>query len=93
MDISKKIISAVIACYNDSQAIPEMHQRLTSTFKKIGVNYEIIFVNDGSTDDSELVLKKICAKDKKTTVKTRQQIKTRQKTSNTSNSHQFKQKA
>jgi len=67
MDISKKIISAVIACYNDSQAIPEMHQRLTSTFKKIGVNYEIIFVNDGSTDDSEVVLKKICAKDKKTT--------------------------
>ncbi len=65
--IKDKTISAVIACYNESPSIPEMHQRLTSTFKKIGVNYEIIFVNDGSTDDSELVLKKICAKDKKTT--------------------------
>ena len=30
-------------------------------------NYEIIFVNDGSNDDSELILKEICAKDKKTT--------------------------
>ena len=65
--IKDKTISAVIACYNESPSIPEMHQRLTSTFEKIGVNYEIIFVNDGSTDDSELVLKKICAEDKKTT--------------------------
>ena len=65
--IEGKTISAVIACYNDSQAIPEMHQRLTSTLNKIGANYEIIFVNDGSLDDSEIVLKKICAKDKKTT--------------------------
>ena len=65
--IEGKTISAVIACYNDSQAIPEIHQRLTSTFNKIGISYEIIFVNDGSLDDSEIVLKKICTKDKKTT--------------------------
>ena len=65
--IEGKTISAVIACYNDSQAIPEMHQRLTSVFNKIGINYEIIFVNDGSVDNSEIVLKKICDKDKKTT--------------------------
>ncbi len=62
-----KIISAVIACYNDGQAIPQMHQRLTSTFNKIGIDYEIIFVNDGSTDDSEAILRKICKEDKKTT--------------------------
>ena len=65
--IEGKTISAVIACYNDSQAIPEIHERLTSTFNKIGINYEIIFVNDGSLDDSEIVLRKICTKDKKTT--------------------------
>ena len=62
-----KTISAVVACYNDSRSIPEMHQRLTSVFKKIGINYEIIFVNDGSKDDSEFVLKEVCTKDKKTT--------------------------
>ena len=27
-----KKISAVIACYKDAEAIPEMHQRLTSIF-------------------------------------------------------------
>ena len=58
-----KTISAVIACYNDSQAIPEMHKRLISTFIKIGINYEIIFVNDGSLDNSEDVLKEILKRD------------------------------
>jgi glycosyltransferase involved in cell wall biosynthesis len=49
-------ISAIIACYKDEQAIPYMHQRLTNVFKKIGVDYEIIFVNDGSPDNTEKVL-------------------------------------
>jgi len=65
--INKKMISAVIACYKDENAIPLMHERLTKTFKKIGCDYEIIFVNDGSPDNSEKVLEKICSDDKKTT--------------------------
>ena len=28
-----------------------MHRRLTDTFRKLDVDYEIIFVNDGSPDD------------------------------------------
>ena len=32
MNINEKIISAVIACYKDEQAIPLMHERLTKTF-------------------------------------------------------------
>ena len=59
-------ISSVIACYKDEQSIPLMHQRLTDVFKKIGCNYEIIFVNDGSPDDSEKILEIICQKDDKT---------------------------
>ncbi|MFA5392863.1 MAG: glycosyltransferase family 2 protein [Candidatus Ratteibacteria bacterium] len=51
-----KKISAVIACYKDEQAIPHMHRRLVETFKKIGVDYEIIFVNDGSPDNTEKIL-------------------------------------
>lgn len=52
-------IAAVIACYKDAQAIPVMHQRLTETFKKIGCNYEIIFVNDCSPDNTSEVLQQI----------------------------------
>ena len=49
--MQNKMISAVIACYKDGEAIPIMHQRLTEVFKKIGCDYEIIFVNDGSPDN------------------------------------------
>lgn len=58
-----KKISAIIACYNDEQAIPFMYQRLTNTFQKIAVDYEIIFVNDGSPDNTEKILSDIVGKD------------------------------
>lgn len=59
-----KKISAIIACYRDEQAIPFMYRRLVKTFIKIKVDYEIIFVNDGSPDRTEEVLKNIVKKDK-----------------------------
>lgn len=66
MEINQKKISAIIACYNDGLAIPEMHQRLTDVFKKINCKYEIIFVNDGSPDNSENILQEICKNDRNT---------------------------
>ncbi len=59
----KKKISAIIACYKDGEAIPVMYKRLSETFKALKIDYEIIFVNDGSPDNSEEVISKIVAKD------------------------------
>jgi polyisoprenyl-phosphate glycosyltransferase len=59
----KRSISAIIACYKDAQAIPIMYRRLTDTFQKIGVDYEIIFVNDGSPDDSAEVIRDLSTHD------------------------------
>ena len=59
----KKSLSAIIACYKDQEAIPVMYERLTQTFKKLKIDYEIIFVNDGSPDDSAAVIQKISEKD------------------------------
>ncbi len=59
----KRSVSAIIACYKDGQAIPVMHRRLTETFRKLEIDYEIIFVNDGSPDDSAQVINEISAKD------------------------------
>ena len=64
--MKNKKISAIIACYKDAKAIPIMHKRLTKVFKKIGVDYEIIFVNDGSPDNTEEVLEKTISKDSHT---------------------------
>lgn len=56
-------LTAVIACYKDEQAIPIMYQRLTKTFQKIQVDYEIIFVNDCSPDNTNEILQKIVNED------------------------------
>jgi len=61
-------ISAIIACYRDEPAVPIMHQRLTSVFQKIGVDYEIIFVNDASPDNARAVLAALAARDPKVVV-------------------------
>ncbi|OJV30790.1 MAG: epimerase [Bacteroidetes bacterium 37-13] len=56
-------ITAIIACYKDAQAIPIMYERLTATFKKMMVDYEIIFVNDCSPDNTADVLSGIVNSD------------------------------
>jgi nucleoside-diphosphate-sugar epimerase/glycosyltransferase involved in cell wall biosynthesis len=52
----KRSISAIIACYKDAEAIPIMHRRLTDTFRNLGIDYEIIFVNDCSPDNSAEII-------------------------------------
>lgn len=61
-------LSAVVACYRDAPAVPLMHARLTAVFRELGVDHEIIFVNDGSPDDAREVLAKLAASDAKVTV-------------------------
>jgi len=61
----KKKIAAIIACYRDAPAVPIMHERLSAVFKKLGCDYEIIFVNDASPDNTYEELLKITARDKK----------------------------
>jgi glycosyltransferase involved in cell wall biosynthesis len=56
-------LSPIIACYRDAQAVPHMYRRLVETFERIGCDYEIIFVNDGSPDDAREVLARIAAAD------------------------------
>jgi polyisoprenyl-phosphate glycosyltransferase len=59
----KNSISAIVACYNDGQAIPIMYERLVSLFNRLGIDYEIIFVNDNSPDESAEAIRAISARD------------------------------
>src|SRR6267378_2894586 len=67
-EASRQKITAVIACYRDALAVPFMYQRLTAVFAKIGVDYEIIFVNDGSPDNADEVLAELAARDRNVVV-------------------------
>jgi polyisoprenyl-phosphate glycosyltransferase len=65
---SRKKLSAIVACYRDAPAVPIMHERLTAVFNKLGVDYEIIFVNDNSPDNAREVLTALAARDRKVVV-------------------------
>ncbi len=65
---AKEKLTAVIACYKDGQAIPHMYRRLKNTFEIIDVDYEIIFVNDCSPDDTDTVLHQLADQDHKVVV-------------------------
>ncbi|MBN2310964.1 MAG: glycosyltransferase family 2 protein [Candidatus Hydrogenedentes bacterium] len=43
-------VSVVISCYFEEQSIDEFYTRLSKTLEAMGRPYEILFVNDGSTD-------------------------------------------
>lgn len=63
--MKKDKVSIVIACYRDGQAIPIMYERLKTALEAVPIAFEIIFVNDGSPDDSEAVLAELAARDQR----------------------------
>jgi polyisoprenyl-phosphate glycosyltransferase len=56
-------ISVVIPVYNSSNSLDELYNKLSSTVQKLTNNYEIILVDDGSTDDSYLKMQELHRKD------------------------------
>jgi len=61
-------ISIVVPLYNEEENVRELHARLKPVLDSIGDEYEIIFVDDGSTDNTLSLLEKIQAEDDTVTV-------------------------
>lgn len=59
----KTSVTAIVACYKDNQAIKFMYERLTTVFNQLQLDYEIIFVNDCSPDDSSEQIAAISERD------------------------------
>lgn len=53
------MISVVIPLYNEEGSLAELFQALESVMGEIGVDYEYVFVDDGSVDKSLLVLREL----------------------------------
>lgn len=52
----KVTLSVVLSFYNESLNLEELIRRLTASLEPLGVTYELIFVNDASTDHSLEIL-------------------------------------
>ncbi len=56
-------ISIVIPCYNEEESLPHLYERLTEVLDQVGEKYEIILANDGSRDNTGLVINDLVDKD------------------------------
>jgi dolichol-phosphate mannosyltransferase len=61
--MKSKSISIVIPCYNEEGNLEEAHQRVSRTFEQTGFEYEIVYVDDGSRDQTPVLLREIQAGD------------------------------
>ena len=60
----KKLVSIIVPCFNEEEALPLFHEETTKVLKQLDEDYELILVNDGSSDNTLEVMKKIAKKDK-----------------------------
>jgi len=56
-------ISVIVPIFNEVDTLKDLHRRLSETLQEIRRTYEIIYVDDGSTDGSGGVLKQLHQKD------------------------------
>jgi glycosyltransferase involved in cell wall biosynthesis len=56
-------ISVVVPVLNEEESLPHLHQRLTAALADSGYSYEIIMVDDGSTDRSFEIMRGLQAQD------------------------------
>lgn len=64
----KKRISAIVPCYNEQPNITEMYQRLARELTQVTGDWEIIFIDNGSTDESYQIFSKLAKRDKRVSV-------------------------
>jgi len=57
------MLSIIIPVFNEQDNILPLHERVRAALERVASDYEVIFVNDGSTDATELHLKTVAAKD------------------------------
>ncbi len=54
-------ISIIIPLYNEAESLPKLYEWIVRVMKEHGYTYEVLFVNDGSTDESWRVIENLAA--------------------------------
>jgi len=61
--VSSAHISIVVPVYNEEAVLPELCRRLQATFRDLSSNFEVIFVDDGSSDRSAEMIDEMHSED------------------------------
>ena len=56
-------VSAVVPAYNEAESLPELHRELSAALDRLGMTWEIIYVDDGSRDGTDRVIEQLCAQE------------------------------
>ena len=64
---TRPLLSVIAPVFNEAELLPEFHARMTEVLGPLGT-YELIFVNDGSTDGSAEALEALAKKDERVRV-------------------------
>src|SRR5947208_4846188 len=62
-DASTRTISSVVTLYDEAENVPELYRRTVAALDAFGRSYELIFVDDGSTDGTFAELERLHAAD------------------------------
>lgn len=54
-------VSVIVPLYNEAESLPELASWIERVMNENGFSYEVLFINDGSTDESWEVIKKLSA--------------------------------
>lgn len=53
------LLSVIVPCYNEELVVRESHRRLTKVLRQTNMDYELIFINDGSKDQTFSILNEL----------------------------------
>jgi len=54
-----KLLTVIVSAFNENETIEEFYARLSMAMNAIQQNYEIVFINDGSQDDTLSIMKRL----------------------------------
>jgi dolichol-phosphate mannosyltransferase len=66
--LQRALVSVVLPLFNEAAAIQRLYETLVATLTHCGCRFELLFVNDGSTDGSQALLDELASQDERVRV-------------------------
>ena len=63
-----RLLSVVVPAYNEAEVLPEFHERISKVLNSMAMDAEILYVNDGSTDDTLKIMHDLQQSDQRVSI-------------------------